>query len=107
MVARQSDAWAEKGFASLRIDFRGFGDRDGKLEDTTIEGQVKDALAPIVFLTPGLQRRSRDATAKMRAGLAVFGRSRGCGFGRAKTGARILANLRGWPTKRRRQPKYL
>ena len=36
IFARAANAWAAKGFASLRIDFRGFGDSDGKREDTTI-----------------------------------------------------------------------
>lgn len=50
IFARAANAWAAKGFASLRIDFRGFGDSDGKLEDTTIDAQIADALAAIVFL---------------------------------------------------------
>lgn len=47
---RAADAWAARGLASLRIDFRGGGDSDGAFEDTTISGQVKDALAAIDFL---------------------------------------------------------
>jgi hypothetical protein len=50
IFARAANAWAAKGFATLRIDFRGFGDSDGKREDTTIDAQIKDALAAIVFL---------------------------------------------------------
>lgn len=45
-----ANAWAARGLASLRIDFRGGGDSDGSFEDTTISGQVKDALAAIEFL---------------------------------------------------------
>lgn len=47
---RAARMWSEKGLASLRIDFRGSGESDGKFEDTTVDGQVKDALAAIDFL---------------------------------------------------------
>jgi len=50
IFARAAEAWAAKGFASLRIDFRGGGDSDGKFEDTTLSGQIKDALAAVDFL---------------------------------------------------------
>jgi pimeloyl-ACP methyl ester carboxylesterase len=45
-----ANAWAAQGLASLRIDFRGGGDSEGSFEDTTISGQVEDALAAIEFL---------------------------------------------------------
>ena len=50
VFTRAANAWAAKGLASLRIDFRGGGDSEGSFEDTTISGQVKDALAAIEFL---------------------------------------------------------
>jgi alpha/beta superfamily hydrolase len=50
IFARAANAWAAKGFASLRIDFRGSGESDGKFEDTTISGQIKDALAAVEYL---------------------------------------------------------
>lgn len=50
IFARAANAWAKDGVASLRIDFRGSGESDGKFEDTTISGQIKDALAAIDFL---------------------------------------------------------
>jgi uncharacterized protein len=50
VFSRAANAWAKQGLASLRIDFRGGGDSDGSFEDTTISGQVKDALAAIEFL---------------------------------------------------------
>ena len=50
IFARAAAAWAAKGFASLRIDFRGGGDSDGKFEDTTLSGQIKDAMAAVDFL---------------------------------------------------------
>ena len=45
--------WTDRGVASLRIDFRGSGDSDGEYEDTTLDGQVKDALAALDFLAAG------------------------------------------------------
>jgi len=50
VFTRAANAWAAKRLASLRIDFRGGGDSEGSFEDTTISGQVKDALAAIEFL---------------------------------------------------------
>jgi pimeloyl-ACP methyl ester carboxylesterase len=50
VFTRAANAWAERGLASLRIDFRGGGDSNGNFEDTTISGQVKDALAALEFL---------------------------------------------------------
>ena len=50
VFSRAANAWAKQGLASLRIDLRGGGDSDGSFEDTTISGQVKDALAAIEFL---------------------------------------------------------
>jgi alpha/beta superfamily hydrolase len=50
VFVRAANAWAKQGLASLRIDFRGGGDSEGSFEDTTISGQVKDALAAIEFL---------------------------------------------------------
>jgi len=50
VFTRAANAWTRKGLASLRIDFRGGGDSEGAFEDTTISGQVRDALAAIEFL---------------------------------------------------------
>jgi dienelactone hydrolase len=50
---RAARMWADKGVASLRIDFRGSGDSDGVYEDTTLDGQVNDALAALDFLAAG------------------------------------------------------
>jgi len=41
---------AERGIASLRIDFRGSGDSDGAWEDTTFTRQITDAMAAIDLL---------------------------------------------------------
>lgn len=47
---RAARMWADKGIASLRIDFRGSGESDGKYENTTLEGQIKDGIAGLKFL---------------------------------------------------------
>lgn len=43
LYAREAAALAQKGIASLRIDFRGFGKSDGDTGATTVEGQLGDA----------------------------------------------------------------
>jgi dienelactone hydrolase len=53
IFARAARLWADKGIASLRIDFRGNGDSEGKFEDMTLEAQVDDALAALDFLAAG------------------------------------------------------
>jgi pimeloyl-ACP methyl ester carboxylesterase len=45
MYAREAKALADKGIASLRISFRGFGKSDGDTGSTTIDQMVGDALA--------------------------------------------------------------
>ncbi|WP_395676122.1 alpha/beta hydrolase family protein [Inquilinus sp.] len=47
---RAARIWAARGFASLRIDFRGNGDSGGAFADMTLQGQVKDALAALDLL---------------------------------------------------------
>ncbi len=48
-----AESLAEKGFASLRIDFRGSGEStdDFTFEETTFEGQISDALAAVDYLS--------------------------------------------------------
>lgn len=41
---------AKKGIAVLRFDFRGCGDSEGDFSDTTLSGQVEDALKALEFL---------------------------------------------------------
>ncbi|WP_431674464.1 alpha/beta hydrolase family protein [Rhizobium leguminosarum] len=41
----------ELGFSSLRIDFRGVGDSEGRFEETTYSSQVADCLAAMDFLS--------------------------------------------------------
>jgi hypothetical protein len=66
MYAREAAALAERGIASLRISFRGFGKSDGDTGATTIDLQVEDALAATEFL------RSQDGVNPERLGLLGF-----------------------------------
>ena len=50
IFARAARMWAEKGFASLRIDFRGSGESEGDFADTTLAGQIEDGLAALDYL---------------------------------------------------------
>jgi uncharacterized protein len=58
MYARVAKALADKGVASLRIDFRGFGKSDGDTGATTIDLQVEDAKAALAYLgkTEGIDK---------------------------------------------------
>lgn len=50
MYAREAEALAKAGIASLRIDFRGFGKSDGDTGATTIDGQLADAKVAAAYL---------------------------------------------------------
>lgn len=64
-----AQALAEKGIATLRIDFRGSGDSEGNFIDMTVESQINDAIAALNYLA---QRPDVDST---HLGLM------GCSFG--------------------------
>ncbi|CAN5586244.1 alpha/beta fold hydrolase [soil metagenome] len=51
MFTRTAHTLAEYGIASLRIDFRGSGESEGKWEDTTFTSQIADAIAALDYLT--------------------------------------------------------
>ena len=87
MFGRTARWLAERGYASLRIDFLGSGESDGAWEDTTFSGQIADALVAMEYasgldgvdaerigyhrLEPGWPRRIRHRG----------GRRRPCGYG--------------------------
>lgn len=50
MYAREAEALAKAGIASLRIDFHGFGKSDGDTGATTIDVQLADAKVAAAFL---------------------------------------------------------
>jgi hypothetical protein len=50
MFAQLALALAARGIASLRIDFRGWGESAGAMEDSTVDGQVEDARAAYAAL---------------------------------------------------------
>lgn len=50
LFAMQAEALAAEGIASLRIDFRGYGESSGDMADTTLEGLVADATAARSYL---------------------------------------------------------
>lgn len=50
LFAMQAADLAAKGIASLRIDFRGYGESEGELADTTLEGLIADAATARTFL---------------------------------------------------------
>ncbi len=51
MYRRLAEALATKGIASLRIDFRGWGESAGDMADTTVEQQLEDTQAAYTYLT--------------------------------------------------------
>ncbi len=66
MYAREAVALAERGIASLRISFRGFGKSDGDTGASTIDTQVEDALAAAAFL------RAQEGVDPERVGVLGF-----------------------------------
>ncbi|MFN4209677.1 MAG: alpha/beta hydrolase family protein [Devosia sp.] len=50
LFAMQAADLSEEGIASLRIDFRGYGESSGDMADTTLEGLVADASIARGFL---------------------------------------------------------
>lgn len=50
LFAQQAAALAAEGIASLRIDFRGYGESTGDMADTTLEGLVADAAEARAYL---------------------------------------------------------
>jgi len=49
LFVKASRAFAEKGFASLRFDFRGSGESSGRFQDMSVLTEVADALAAWQF----------------------------------------------------------
>ena len=50
LFAQQAEALAAEGIASLRIDFRGYGESAGDMADTTFEGMLDDVAVARTYL---------------------------------------------------------
>jgi len=81
MYGRTARIFAEQGYASLRIDFIGSGESDGKWENTTVSGQISDALAAIEYVKT-LDRVDADRIALL--GLSQGGTVAACTAGRSE-----------------------
>ncbi len=51
MFKRLAPELGERGIASLRIDFRGWGESAGEMKDSTVSGMVEDATAAYDYLS--------------------------------------------------------
>ena len=71
MFSRAARWLAERGVASLRIDFRGSGDSEGAWEDTTFSGQIDDAIAALDYLamTEGVDSGNMSIVGLSQGGL--------------------------------------
>ncbi len=66
MYKRAADALAEKGIASLRIDFAGFGKSDGDTGSTTVSAQLEQARQALTAL------KATDGVDPARLGVLGF-----------------------------------
>lgn len=73
MFARAARAFAERGIASLRIDFLGSGQSDGDWADTRFSGQARDA----IFVAGWLRREYGGGEYGKESPLGVLGYSQG------------------------------
>jgi len=64
-----SERLSQAGIASFRFDFRGSGDSEGHFSDTTLNGEVSDALIALNYLR---ERKDVDTSR-----IGIFGRSVG------------------------------
>lgn len=63
---------ASRGFDSLRFDFRGHGESEGRLEEMTIAGEVRDLNAAVRFLRNRHVRHVGIVGTSFGAGIAVL-----------------------------------
>lgn len=84
MFARAARAFAERGVASLRIDFIGSGESDGAWADTTFETQARDALRARDYLaaTVGREGAPLGLLGFSQGGLVALKAARAGGFDR-------------------------
>ena len=79
---RTARMFADKGIASLRIDFFGSGESEGSYADTTLQGQIADAMAAVDFLSA---RTDVDAKKISLVGWSLGGTISAVVAGRSKT----------------------
>ncbi|SEA13791.1 alpha/beta hydrolase family protein [Rubrimonas cliftonensis] len=93
MFARAARAFAERGVASLRIDFIGSGESDGAWADTTFETQARDALRARDFLaaTVGREGAPLGVLGFSQGGLVALKAAREGGFDRVALWNPVLA----------------
>lgn len=90
MYAREAAALAEKGIASLRIDFAGFGKSEGDTGATTIDGQLDNAKAAIEVL------KKTDGIDPARIGILGFSLGGGIAMLVAGDDAKDVKSLVTW-----------
>jgi len=87
MFERTARKLSEAGYITLRFDFRGSGESEGKLEDTTFTGQISDTLAAIEFM-----RKNQHVNPKKIGliGLSQGGLVAACAAAKAHVGSVVL-----------------
>lgn len=90
MYAREAKALAEKGIASLRIDFAGFGKSEGDPGNTTIDGQLDNARMALDVL------RKTDGIDPDRIGVLGFSLGAGVATILAANDSRGVKSLVTW-----------
>ncbi|WP_027664873.1 alpha/beta hydrolase family protein [Rhizobium leguminosarum] len=87
LFGRAAPVLAKNGIASLRIDFRGSGESDGKFEDMTVETEITDAQAALNFLSTN---DSVDGKRISLMGMSLGGAVTAAVAGRTKTPLRSV-----------------
>lgn len=90
MYAREAKALAEKGIASLRIDFAGFGKSEGDTGNTTVDGQLDNAKMALDVL------RKTDGVDPSRIGILGFSLGGGIATLVAANDSRGIKSLVTW-----------
>lgn len=83
MYSRTARIFAERGIATLRIDFRGSGESEGLWEDTTFTGQIADAVAALDYVA------TLDGVDAERVGIIGLSQGGLVGSGAAGQDARV------------------
>ena len=90
MYKREAEALAANGIASLRIDFRGFGESDGSAEDLTVDSQLADATSALAYL------KANDHVDPARLGVLGFSLGGGIAILTAEQNPALVKSLVTW-----------